>query len=183
MKKAFVLLATGFEEIEALMPVDVLRRAGIDVSVVSTTGDAVVTGAHNISVASDMLLKDVKLDSGDIIILPGGMPGASNLLGNADVKQLVLSFDEQGKWLAAICAAPMVLGEYGLLKDKKATCFPGFEQHLKGAKKVDSAVVTDGKIITAEGMGAAMDFSLEIVKNLLGVAAANELAKNMLVKK
>lgn len=183
MKKVFVLLANGYEEIEALMPVDVLRRAGLDVSIVSTSEESFVTGAHNISVKSDLFLNDVDADNGDLLILPGGMPGASNLLENEKVKSLITSFYEKKKWLAAICAAPMILGEMGLLEGKKATCFPGFEKHLKGAEVVKESAITDGHIITGRGIGAAMEFSLEIVRNLLGVDVANKLGKEMVVEK
>lgn len=183
MKKAFVLLANGYEEIEALMPVDVLRRAGLDVSIVSISEESLVTGAHNISVKSDLFLDDVDADNGDLLILPGGMPGASNLMENEEVKSLITSFYEKKKWLAAICAAPMILGEMGLLQGKKATCFPGFEKHLKGAEVVKESAITDGHIITGRGIGAAMEFSLEIVRNLLGVDVANKLAKEMVVEK
>ena len=183
MKKAFVLLANGYEEIEALMPVDVLRRAGLDVSIVSISEESLVTGAHNISVKSDLFLDDVDADNGELLILPGGMPGASNLLANEKVKSLITSFYEKKKWLAAICAAPMILGEMGLLQGKKATCFPGFEKHLKGAEVVKESTITDGHIITGRGIGAAMEFSLEIVRNLLGVDVANKLGKEMVVEK
>jgi len=183
MKKVFVLLADGYEEIEALMPVDVLRRAGLDVSIVSTSEESFVTGAHNISVKSDLFLDDVDAENGELLILPGGMPGASNLFENEKVKSLITSFSEKKKWLAAICAAPMILGEMGMLQGKKATCFPGFEKHLKGAEVVKDSAITDGHIITGRGIGAAMEFSLEIVRNLLGDDTARKLGKEMMVEK
>ena len=182
MKRAYILLASGYEEVEALMPADVMRRAGYEVYLVSATGEPIVKGAHNIEVKTDAFLNEVSVENGDLIMLPGGIPGATNLLANEKVKNLVSRFYENRRWVAAICAAPMVLGEMRLLQGKKATCYPGYEKHLHGAIIVNSPAVTDGKIITGKGVGAAMAFSLEIVKNLSGEAEMLELKKKMVVE-
>ncbi|ASB51177.1 DJ-1 family glyoxalase III [Alkalitalea saponilacus] len=182
MVKVYILLADGFEEVEALTPADVLRRAGFEVFLVSTTGAPVITGSHDISVKTDVFLNDVDSGTGTILILPGGLPGTTNLFGNEKVKSLIQKFYDNGKWLAAICAAPMILGEMKLLEGKKSTCYPGFEKHLHGAELTNEQAVTDGKIVTGRGIGAAMAFSLEIVKNLsTDESLASELAKKMVV--
>ncbi len=183
MKKIYLLLADGFEEIEALTPVDVLRRLDLDVFMTSISGKLEVIGAHNIVVKCDVLIEDVNFDDASMIILPGGMPGTTNLFENKLVKDAITLLDGKSLPIAAICAAPMILGEMGLLVGRKATSFPGFENHLKGAVKSDNLVEVDGHIITAKGMGAAMDFSLEIVKYLLGEEKMNEIGKAMIVEK
>ncbi len=182
MNRIYILLAAGFEEVEALTPADVLRRAGYEVFLVSTTGAPNVKGAHDIVVKTDVFMDDVDVESGTLLLLPGGIPGATNLLANERVKKLIMQFHSRDKWLAAICAAPMILGEMHLLKGKNATCYPGFEKHLYGATCVDKPALTDGKIITGKGIGAAMAFSLEIVKNLSDEATAREMKKKMVVE-
>lgn len=166
-----ILLAEGFEEIEALTPADVLRRAGCRVFTVGVTGDA-VTGSHGIEVKSDIsreraleMLSEEKLEA---VIFPGGMPGASNLDASPFTDE-VLSFAERdGAYVAAICAAPMILGKRGLLKGKDATCYPGFEKYLEGASLFDASVVVDGNTVTADGMGSALDFAFELAALLKG---------------
>ena len=128
MKTILVHLAIGFEEMEAIVPVDVWRRAGFVVYTVSITGDKIVTGSHNISVVADLLFEEVKYDDADMIFLPGGMPGASNLDAHKGLQKKILEFGQKEKYMAAICAAPLVLGHNNLLKGKKATCFPGYEK-------------------------------------------------------
>ncbi|HBG87640.1 MAG: DJ-1/PfpI family protein [Bacteroidales bacterium] len=181
MEKIYILLASGFEEVEAITPADVLRRAGYEVFLVSTTGAPNVKGVHNIEVKCDIFMNDVIVDGATMLLLPGGIPGATNLMANERVKKLITQFHDSGKWIAAICAAPMILGEMHLLKGKKATCYPGFEKHLHGAIVVDRPAISDGKIITGRGIGAAMAFSLEIVKNLSGEASMLEMKKKMVV--
>lgn len=183
MKYIYVLLANGFEEIEALTPVDVLRRVDLNVILTSTSGKLDVVGAHNITVKCDKLIEDIVFDNKSMIILPGGMPGTSNLLENELVKNAITLLNEKELPIAAICAAPMILGEMGFLVGKKATCFPGFEKYLTGSIKSNNLVETDGNIITARGMGVAMDFSLEIVKYLLGEEKMRTIAKAMIVEK
>jgi len=183
MKNVFVFFADGFEEIEALTIVDVLRRAEMNVKTVSVTGKEVVTGAHDVRVTTDSLFENGAYDSADIVVLPGGMPGAGTLSDHEGVKNIVRAFVEKGKWVAAICAAPMVLGKMGLLKNKNVTCYPGFEKYLEGANCTGKQVEVDDNIITGRGPGAAMDFSLMIVEKLLGKAKSEELITQMCVIK
>lgn len=164
----YVFLADGFEEIEALAPVDFLRRAGIDVVTVGVTGD-VCTGAHGIQVKADASLSNITLDDSlQGVILPGGMPGADNLDKSSVVHSAVDYCAREGRLVCAICAAPFILGKKGLLKGKKATCFPGFEEYLEGAEVLCNGVVRDGNIITARGAGVAWEFGAEIAAQLVG---------------
>ena len=181
MKKAAIFFAPGFEEVEALTPADVLRRAGAEVELISVTEDKNVTGAHGLTIVCDRVFDGQPIEDKDILILPGGMPGAQNLKNHDKLTDLLKSFYDQKKWIAAICAAPMILGEMGLLKDRKATCFPGFEHHLKGAHHYPVPAITDGHIITGRGIGAAMEFSIEITANLFGPDKAAELREKMVV--
>ena len=172
----YVFLANGFEEIEALYPLDLLRRAGLDVTTVGIGGDRIV-GAHGIPVQADIpdaLYRDAKPD---MIILPGGMPGTTNLDGSHTVELALRAAASSGAYMAAICAAPMILGKRGYLAGKRATCFPGFEEFLTGATLATDSerVVVDGRVITARGMGVAMEFGLALVALLCGEQKATEL--------
>lgn len=174
------LLADGFEETEALVPVDLLRRAGDKVTLISIKeSDIKVTSSHKICVVADDLIAKVDINQIDAVILPGGMPGTTNLDKSPAVHQIIDVLNAQGKLVAAICAAPMILGKKGLLDGRNATCFPGFENDLKGATVLKQHAVTDGNIITAKGAGAAMEFGLAIVEYLHGEEAAEELAKTI----
>ena len=168
MKNVYVFLATGFEEIEALTPADILRRAGIDVKLVSVTGSEIVTGARGINVKADVLFENIEKDWADLLVLPGGMPGTVNLLAFEPLMNLVKEYNEKGERIAAICAAPTIFGKNGLLQGKKATCYPGMEGDLIGADACEESVVTDGNITTSRGMGTALDFSLELLTLLSG---------------
>lgn len=181
MEKIAVHLAEGFEEIEAISIVDVLRRAGLDVVTVSVTEKTVVTGAHKISVTADQLFEAVDYQLVDMIVLPGGMPGSKNLNNHAGLKKQIMEFSKKGKWLGAICAAPLVFGQLGILKNKKATCFPGFENYLEGAEITGAHTEVDGKIITGKGAGVAIRFALKIVEMFKGADFAKELAEKMIV--
>ena len=164
----YLFLADGFEEIEALCVLDFLRRAGVEVKTVGV-GGSLVTGSHGITVSADM--KEEELDYGcdfDMVILPGGMPGSVNLDNSSVVDKMVKRAMDEDKFVCAICAAPFILGKRGILKGKRATCYPGFEGQLEGAEIVDAGVVRDGKIITGRAMGSAHDFGLEIVEALCG---------------
>ncbi len=174
----YVFLADGFEEIEALTPVDIMRRAGIDTVTVGVTGKT-VTGAHGIKVESDILIDEAVSDGLEMVVLPGGLPGADNLRANGRVRELTVTVAERGGFVSAICAAPRVLGELGLLKGKMAICYPGFEEYLEGAEIADSYVCRDGNIITAIGMGASADFALELVKVLKGSAVSDKIAEGI----
>ena len=170
-----VLLADGFEEIEALTPVDMLRRAGLNVKTVAI-GSKIAVGSHKIPVICDMEAAEVKEDEISMVILPGGMPGSLNLDASSYTDKFIDAALKNGGRLAAICAAPLVLGRRGLLSNKEAICYPGFEHELKGAKISEKSVVTDGHITTAKGMGVALAFAEELVRLLCGEERANELS-------
>ncbi len=177
MAKVYIFLAEGYEEIEGLTVVDLLRRADIDITMVSITGNILVSGGHQIVSVADILFEDVDFSDADMLVLPGGMPGTKNLSDHKGLDLLLKEFYAKGKQLAAICAAPRVLGTKGLLKGKQATCYPGNEDALLGAQVVSAAVVTDGNITTSKGMGTAIDFSLSLIKSLKGEDEAEKIAK------
>lgn len=181
MKKAVIFIAPGFEEVEALTPADVLSRAGANVELISITEDKSVTGAHGLTIVCDRVFEGKPIEEKDIIILPGGIPGARNLQHHVGLTDLINKYNNGKKWIAAICAAPMILGEMGILEGRKATCFPGFEHHLKKAHHYPTPAITDGHIITGRGIGAAMEFSIEIIANLYGPEKASELREKMVV--
>lgn len=180
-KKIAVHLADGFEEIEAVSIIDVLRRADIDVLVVSVTGKKEVSGAHHLKVMADVLFDQVNYDEIYMMVLPGGMPGASNLDAHAGLTQLIAKFDAEDKQLAAICAAPLVFGNLGILKGKQVVCYPGFESYLKGAEVLGVPVIESGNVITGRGPGTAIHFALKIVEKAVSPEKAELLAKQMLV--
>ena len=176
----YVFLAGGFEEVEALAPVDFLRRCDLDVTVVGIGGEY-ITGSHGITVKAD--IADCNLDTHEdatAIILPGGMPGTSNLDASPSVELALELAAAKDAYLCAICAAPLVLGKRGYLKGKRATCFPGFEEYLEGATLSKARVVTDGRTVTAAGMGVAMEFGLALVALLQGKEAAERLRSAVL---
>ncbi len=175
----YVFLANGFEEIEALAVVDILRRAELEVVTVGVGGDAVI-GSHQIAVAADINEKNIVLnDSIDAIVLPGGMPGTLNLEKSANVQKAIDWAIENNKLVCAICAAPSILGHKNLLNGKKATCFPGFEEELLGAKVTKDFVVKDGNIITAKGMGSAVEFGLQIAEVLASPLEAKKIRASL----
>lgn len=178
----YVFLADGFEEMEALAPVDILRRAGITVQTVGVTGD-VVTGSHQISVKADITVDKIELDDKlEMIVLPGGMPGTLNLENDTYVQTAVDYCADNDRFLTAICAAPKILGNKGLLKDRYATCFPGFENELTEARLSTEKVAVDGKIITAKGAGVALDFGLKLVEMLTSKEKALSLKESLQCK-
>ena len=181
MKNITVHLAEGFEEIEAISIIDVLRRAEFKVEVVSITGELEVTGSHNIKVTADTLFEYIDYSDIDMIVLPGGMPGAANLKAHSGLREQILNFNDSEKPMAAICAAPMVFGNLGLLKEKQATCYPGFEDELHGAIITGADVEEAGNIITGKGAGVAIQFALKIVEKFKGIKEARELAKKMIL--
>lgn len=175
MSKAYAFLAEGHEEVENLMVVDLLRRGGIEVTMVSVTGNREVTGSHGITVKADMLLEEGDLSDGDLYFLPGGMPGTLYLAQCAPLGEILKKAAKEDKYLAAICAAPSVLGGLGLLEGKNATCYPGFEDKLSGAFVTGNGVECDGKILTARGLGYAADLGIELIRVLAGAAKAQEI--------
>ena len=181
MKIILVHLATGFEEMEAIVPVDIWRRAGFQVFTVSITGNKIVTGSHNISIVADQLFEEADYDNANMIFLPGGMPGASNLDAHKGLQKKIIEFSQKDKYLTAICAAPLVLGHNNLLKGKKATCFPGYEDELFGAMVTGNTVEIDGNIITARGAGVAFEFAMKVVEKFKGRDFTMQLAAKMQV--
>lgn len=175
----YCFLADGFEEVEAIAPIDILRRANIDVVTVGVTGETVI-GSHGIKVTADKKIEDIELcDSLLGIILPGGLPGATNL-ENSPLVQKAIDFScDNNKLLCAICAAPQILGHKGILNGKEAIAYPGFENELIGAKISSSYVVKDGNIITAKGAGVAVDFGLKIVEALKGEELSNKIRQSI----
>ncbi len=173
----YLLLADGFEEVEALTPLDLLRRAGADIATVAI-GTDIPTGSHGIRVLCDLTEKDADPTAADMLILPGGMPGSLNLDASDFVDRAIRATVDKGGRIAAICAAPLILGRRGLLREKTAVCYPGFENELCGARTDSRAdVVTDGCITTARGAGVAFSFGLELVRLLFGDDKASELAR------
>lgn len=172
----YVFLADGFEEIEALTPVDYLRRCeGVTVKTVSLNATLDVLGKHGIIVKADIVMSDVDKPSIDMIVLPGGLPGAMSLQSNKELDEIIDYCTAKKRYIGAICAAPMILGAKGLLKDKKATCYKGFEDKLLGAVVSADPVVVDGKIITAKSAFYSADFAFALVEQLLGTQQSNKL--------
>ena len=175
----YMFIANGFEEIEALCPLDLMRRAGLDVKTVGIGADT-ITGAHNITVKTDICDSEYVGTDAEMIFLPGGMPGTLNLASSKTVIDAISSANTRGSYIAAICAAPSILGDMGLLVGKEAICYPGFEKRLGGAKISESRIVRDGNIITAAGMGVALEMGLLIIELLCGNKKAEEI-KNAII--
>ncbi|MCG8698437.1 MAG: DJ-1/PfpI family protein [Bacteroidales bacterium] len=181
MSKVSVFFANGFEEIEAITIVDILRRAEIETQTVSVTGNKEVTGAHNMGFMADVLFEEAELKSSDMLVLPGGMPGSSNLQNHQGLSSLLKEYNDKNAKVSAICAAPMVLGGLGILNGKDAVCYPGFEDKLEGANVKEDLVCSSSNIITGRGPGAATNFALQIVTSLKGKQTADTLAQQMLI--
>lgn len=181
MKKVFIFLADGFEEMEAIAPIDILRRAGIDTVTVSISESKQVEGAHGIIVQADRLFSETDFSTNDLLLLPGGGVGTQNLGAHSELQNLLLSQHEAGKQIAAICAAPSVLGKLGILAGKEAICYPGFEEKLTGATLSKNAVVKDGNVITGKGPGVAIPFALKIVETLAGKEIAEQVADSLML--
>jgi 4-methyl-5(b-hydroxyethyl)-thiazole monophosphate biosynthesis len=175
MEKVYVFLADGFEEIEGLTVVDMLRRVEIETVMVSITGTRKVVGAHKIAVEADGVFSDYTYEDGCMAVLPGGMPGTNYLMAHEGLREVLRSYAKDKKYLAAICAAPSVLGENGLLSGRHATCYPGFEEKLRDAKALKDAVVIDGNIITSRGMGTAISFAAALISVLKEEETATKL--------
>lgn len=180
MSKVNVYLADGFEEVEGLTVVDLLRRAGIETDMVSIMGRKEITGARKIPVLADKLFEEQ--DDPDVIVLPGGMPGTLHLKAHEGLADLIRKADKEGKLLAAICAAPTIYGEMGLLEGKNATCYPGMEDKLLGANWQEQPVVVDGNFVTSQGVGTAIAFALTLVTILKDEETAKSLANSIVYK-
>lgn len=182
MGTVYVFLATGFEEIEALAPIDILRRANIEVKTVSVKDTRYVESAHGIVIKADIILREADIPNAEMLILPGGMPGAEELAACPKLSRVLLSHHGRNGLIAAICAAPMVLGKIGILQDHRATCYPGFEKYLEGAKYTGAEVEVDRNIITAYGPGAAIDFGFTLLSFFTDVNSVKRLKASMMVK-
>ena len=182
MSKLGIFMADGCEEIEGLTVVDLVRRAGIEIEMISVSGEKNVTGSHKIAFQTDVSKADADFASYDGIVLPGGMPGTTQLMEDETVNRVIKEFAQDGKLVAAICAAPSVLGNAGLLEGKTATCYPGVEGKLTGANFVTNSVAKDGNIITSRGLGTAIDFAAEIVAYLNGKIVADKLKTSIIYR-
>ena len=182
MKKTAILFAKGYEEVEALTVVDLLRRAKIGCEILSVADSGQVTGSHGISIGADRNFSGTDFSQYDGVILPGGMPGTTNLAADERVLALLRSFAAAGKLTAAICAAPTVLAKAGLLDGKKAVCYPGMEEQLTGAKVSFDPVAVDGTVITSRGLGTAIPFALSIVQYFEGRKRAEALASSVVYR-
>lgn len=185
MAKVYVFLADGFEDVEALIPVDVLRRGGVEVVTVSITDFPLVTSAHGVNIEADLLFEQAEFSDADLLMLPGGMPGASNLYAHAGVCKAVCEQAAAGRKVAAICAAPaVVLAPLGILSGKQATCYPGFEQaFLEGDARYTADLVTvDGNVTTAEGPAAAFPYAYELLAQLVDKKTSDQVAEGMRFK-
>ena len=177
--KVAVYFATGYEEVEALSVVDVLRRGDIEVVMVGVDGKTVVS-SHQVSINMDVQIDEVNHEEIDMMVLPGGVPGVYNLAKNETLVKQLKAFKEQGKWLAAICAAPSVLGNLGLLQGEKATCYPGFEDKLLGCEHLEDRVVVSNHIVTGKGAGAALEFGYKILEVLKDKEISDKIRKAMI---
>lgn len=175
MKKVSIFLAEGFEEVEALTPADLLKRAGAEVTLVSVGSRPEVAGSHGITITADRMFGKMDFSDMDLLVLPGGMPGTLHLKEYGPLLDLLKEFHEKGKSLAAICAAPTVLGQIGILNGKKATCYPGCEDGLTGAECLTDRVVIDGNITTSRGVGTAIPFALSLIAQLYGQEKADQI--------
>jgi 4-methyl-5(b-hydroxyethyl)-thiazole monophosphate biosynthesis len=183
MAKVYVFLADGFEDVEALIPIDVLRRGGVEVVTVSTTDFPLVESAHGVAIEADLQFEQCDFADADLLMLPGGMPGAANLYAHEGVCKAVCDQAAAGKKVSAICAAPaVVLAPLGLLEGKRATCYPGFEQALEGATYTGDLVTVDGNITTAEGPAAAFPYAYELLSQLVNKQVSDQVAEGMRYK-
>lgn len=183
MKKIAIFLAVGFEEIEAISVIDILRRGGCNIDIISASGSEWVEGAHGIVVETDRLFYTVDYDAYDVLILPGGQPGTNNLFAHDGLRDLLIKFNKENKKLAAICAAPSVLGRLGILEGKEATCYPGFEDFLEGATVSELPVVKSENVITGKSAHYAPEFALKILGELKGKEIADKIKKALEARK
>lgn len=182
MSKAICYFAPGLEECEGLVTVDLLRRAGVEVTIAAVSPSTEITGAHGICVRCDALADSLDAGAYDAVILPGGMPGTENLYESETVRDALRRFDAEGRLIAAICAAPTVPGRLGMLAGRRATCYPGCEDQLSGAEHVECEVVTDGHFITGSGLGAAIPFALAIIAALEGEETAARVKQSIVYR-
>jgi len=179
--KVYLFLADGFEEIEAITPIDIFRRANLDVITVSISDNKLVRGAHDISIMADCLFAETDFHENDLLYLPGGMPGTKNLDAHQGLKELLQNQATENKKIAAICAAPSILGKMGLLTSKEAICYPGFEDQLVGAILSNEKIVISGNVSTAKGAGVVVEFALKLVEELTDKQTADKIAKSICI--
>lgn len=183
MAKVYVFLAEGFEDVEALIPIDVLRRGGVNVTTVSISEFPLVQSSHGVNIEADIIFEQGDYDDADLLMLPGGMPGASNLFAHEGLREVLMAQYKAGKKIAAICASPaVVLAPLGILNGKKATCYPGFESALKNATYTGDLVTVDGNITTGEGPAAAFPYAYELLTQLVDKATSDQIAEGMRYK-
>ena len=180
MAKVYEFLADGFEEVEALAPVDILRRGGVNIKTVSVTGTTTVTSSHGVTMTADLCIEDADLSDADLLLIPGGLPGATNLRDHEGVRAALTAQDKAGHYIGAICAGPMVPGSLGLLKGRRATCYPGFEKFLDGAEYTAELVTVDGNIITGEGPAASMPYAYTLLSLFRGEEATADIRRGMM---
>jgi 4-methyl-5(b-hydroxyethyl)-thiazole monophosphate biosynthesis len=178
----YLFLAEGFEEIEAIAPIDIFRRANIQVTTISITDKKSVTGAHGITVMADNIFTEQKFEDNCFLFLPGGLPGTTNLDNHEGLKSLIQAQAKRGNKMAAICAAPSILGKLGILQNEEAICYPGFENQLLQATLSNNDIVSSNNIFTAKAAGAALEFALMIVTDLKGKATADAIRSGMFIK-
>ena len=181
MKKVYVFLAEGFEEMEAVTPIDLLRRAGVDAKLVSVTGNRAVTGAHGVTYLADLLFEEIEEDA-DMLVLPGGLPGTPNLQAHEGLTRLLLLQHEAHKWVAAICAAPTILASLHITDGRRATCYPGLENQMDAAKMIPCGAVQDGNVITGRAAGSADEFGLACLRALKGEDTARQVASDIVYR-
>lgn len=177
MARAYIFLATGYEEVEMLTVVDMVRRANIDIDMVSVSDKREVTSSHNVTIVADKLISEIDFEEAEMLILPGGIPGTPNLEACQELCQALKKFAAEGKWVSAVCAAPTVLGNLGILDGHKATCYPSFAETIKCGEYVKQPVVVDDKVITSRGMGTCIEFAGEIITALENETLANDIKK------
>ncbi|WP_302956043.1 DJ-1 family glyoxalase III [Prevotella sp.] len=182
MAKVYEFLATGFEEVEALLPLDIMRRAGVEFKTVSVTGAKEVESSHGVKITADLLFEEADFSDADLLMIPGGLPGATNLNEHAGVKKALIEQNRKGKMIGAICAGPMVLGGLGLLSGKRATCYPGFEKYLDEAEYTHELCTVDGNITTGEGPAATLPYSYTLLEALTDHKTADSVAEGMMYK-
>lgn len=180
MAKVYMFLANGSEEIESLIPVDVFRRGGVEVKTVSITGSENVEMAHGVVLKADLKFEDADFEDADLLMLPGGLPGATNLNEHEGVRHAILHQYESGKLVSAICAAPMVLGSLGIVKGKRATCYPGFEKYLDGAQYTHELCTVDGNVVTGEGPAATLPYAYTLLSMLTTEQTSHAVAEGMM---
>ena len=176
----YEFLATGFEEVEALAPVDILRRGGVEIKTVSITGNLIVESAHGVGIRADVLFEDIDPTSADLLMLPGGLPGATNLNEHEGLRRALKAQNERGGRIAAICAAPLVLGGLGLLKGRKATCYPGFEKYMTGATYTAELYTVDGNTTTGRGPAAVLPYGYALLEQFVGAEASHAIRDGMI---